>query len=216
MVESDFENRKWSGAILIRKATCVPNRPWCHVLLARLPPNNGFPPSACCPVCTTLMLLNRQVVYRAEWILSGTNAEEIWRFSQFRNNRCRLKNIQLSIAPYLNFTWPILSSQKPNKNRKNFPMFLISLHLLFSPICSKYPMNRGGAPSVPVMRHFLPNLSLEPTKRRLRCHPTSLCARQCTDRWDTFLRQHFFLHLLWFCHFYHFYPFLFGQTNYHF
>ena len=55
-------------------------------------------------------------------------------------------------------------------------------------------MNRGGAPSVPVMRHFLPNLSLEPTKRRLRCHPTSLCARQCTDRWANFLRQHFFLH----------------------
>ena len=118
MVQSYLENRKWSGAILIGKATCVPNRPWCHVLLARLPPNNGFPPSACCPVCTTLMLLNRQVVYRAEWILSGTNAEEIWRFSQFRNNRCRLKNIQLSIAPYLNFTWPILSNQKPNKNRK--------------------------------------------------------------------------------------------------
>ena len=150
------------GGNIDRKATCVPNRPWCHVLLARLPPNNGFPPSACCPVCTTLMLLNWQVVYRAEWILSGTNAEEIWRFSQFRNNRCRLKNIQLSIAPYLNFTWPILSNQKPNKNRKNFPMFLISLHFRFSPICSKYPMNRGGAPSVPVMRHFLPNLSLEP------------------------------------------------------
>ena len=118
------------GGNIDRKATCVPNRPWCHVLLARLPPNNGFPPSACCPVCTTLMLLNRQVVYRAEWILSGTNAEEIWRFSQFRNNRCRLKNIQLSIAPYLNFTWPILSNQKPNKNRKTFPCFS-SLYILY-------------------------------------------------------------------------------------
>ena len=162
MVESDLENRKWSGAILIEKRHVSPIAPGATSFSPDYPPTmDSLHPHAVLYAYTTLMLLNRQVVYRAEWILSGTNAEEIWRFSQFRNNRCRLKNIQLSIAPYLIFTWPILSNQKSNKNRKNFPMFLISLHFRFSPICSKYPMNRGGAPSVPVMRHFLPNLSLK-------------------------------------------------------